>query len=359
MFILFIFIIFRNKGLLSNYVLSLGIFAQLMVTIQVLILDQWQFFFNYPSLLLIGYPFLLIQSPLIYFHVNSVAYKDFKIKFSHLLHIIPFIIFVTYLLITFYPYSSEEKIKIISNPSYPPALYFLQINIFARVQNVFYVIVAILVLFSIQKQLKESYSSISLMNLSMLRFIVIGNIVILLMATPVQIYYLFVNNNSILLLLIMLPSFIFFNILFFQAWFHPEIFAGIEESVKYKSSKLTKEEAQIYLNKLNEYIATDKPFINPDLSLKQLAEDLNINHRFLSQIINEYFNQNFFDYINRLRVEESKKMLCDPSCDKNVLQILLEVGFNSRSAYYTAFKRATGLTPTEYKKRNLKAPVAL
>ena len=71
----------------------------------------------------------------------------------------------------------------------------------------------------------------------------------------------------------------------------------------------------------------------------------------LSQIINEYFEQNFQDYINKQRIEESKKYLLDKVKRKTVLEILYEVGFNTKSSFNIAFKKTTGLTPTEFKKK--------
>ncbi len=94
----------------------------------------------------------------------------------------------------------------------------------------------------------------------------------------------------------------------------------------------------------------DKPYLNPSLSLTGLANDLSIPHRELSQIINEEFGQHFYDFLNRYRVDESKRILKDPVNSKNtILEICYSVGFNSKSAFNTAFKKHTGITPTEFK----------
>jgi YesN/AraC family two-component response regulator len=152
-------------------------------------------------------------------------------------------------------------------------------------------------------------------------------------------------------LAIIIPYLVYFNIIFFKAWYKPDIFTGVEEEVKYKSSKLRKEEAENWINRLTQHVELNKPYLNSELTLNQLAENTNIPSRILSQIINEYFNQNFYDYINKLRVEESKKILLDGSSKKTILEILYSVGFNTKSAFNVAFKKSTGLTPTEYKKR--------
>jgi len=68
----------------------------------------------------------------------------------------------------------------------------------------------------------------------------------------------------------------------------------------------------------------------------------------LSQIINESKNINFYDYVNSYRISEAKDLLSS-NCDKTILEILYEVGFNSKSAFNTAFKKFTSVTPSKYK----------
>ena len=73
-------------------------------------------------------------------------------------------------------------------------------------------------------------------------------------------------------------------------------------------------------------------------------------------MINETVGQNFFDFVNRYRIEEAKKLLANPADKKiTVLEVLYEVGFNSKSSFNTLFKKHTGLTPSEFKKKNMNA----
>jgi YesN/AraC family two-component response regulator len=147
-----------------------------------------------------------------------------------------------------------------------------------------------------------------------------------------------------------LAFFIFFNIIFYKGLAQPEIFSGIEEKPKYILSKLTSADAEEYLTKLNSYMNREKPFLSPTLTLKELSGHVSIPVRYLSQIINEYKQQNFYDYISQFRIEEAKKILSDPACSKTVLEILYQVGFNSKSSFNTAFKKFTGGTPSNFKK---------
>jgi AraC-like DNA-binding protein len=82
-----------------------------------------------------------------------------------------------------------------------------------------------------------------------------------------------------------------------------------------------------------------------------MADDLQIPVRDLSLLINHKLDQHFFDFINSFRIEKAKKILEDSSKNKTtVLEILYEVGFNSKSSFNTAFKKHVGLTPTQYRK---------
>ena len=87
-----------------------------------------------------------------------------------------------------------------------------------------------------------------------------------------------------------------------------------------------------------------------------LAGKISISPRYLSDLINRSFNQNFFDFINTYRIEEAKKMLThDTGGRRTVLEVLYDSGFNSKSAFNNAFKKYTGITPTEYRRHQATA----
>jgi YesN/AraC family two-component response regulator len=96
-----------------------------------------------------------------------------------------------------------------------------------------------------------------------------------------------------------------------------------------------------------------EPFLNPELTLKQLASELKIPERLLSGLINQYRNQNFYDFVNNYRISKAQKMLTDETSKrKTVLEILYDSGFNSKSSFNQVFKKTTGLTPTEFKRNH-------
>jgi AraC-like DNA-binding protein len=87
------------------------------------------------------------------------------------------------------------------------------------------------------------------------------------------------------------------------------------------------------LENLNLHMRTRKPYLEPELTLDQLAAQMYMKPKLLSQLINESLGQNFFDFVNRYRIEEAKKFLTNPQDKKiTVLEVLYEVGFNSKSS---------------------------
>ena len=123
-----------------------------------------------------------------------------------------------------------------------------------------------------------------------------------------------------------------------------------EEKMKYSGSTLKDDEATKYTEQLAEYMLKERPYLNPELTLTQLASDLDITTHHLSQIINEQFKLNFFEYINQFRVEEVKARIKNPKFENySLLGIALDSGFNSKSAFNRMFKKFTNQTPSQFK----------
>lgn len=115
------------------------------------------------------------------------------------------------------------------------------------------------------------------------------------------------------------------------------------------TEKIEKQEEEFY--QIHNEILVQKKYFDPLLSLDKLAEELNISTGKLSTLINQYSGQNFSDYINSLRIEDAKKLLTSPDFEGyTIVSIGLECGFNSKSTFYSAFKKFTGQTPSKYRK---------
>jgi AraC-like DNA-binding protein len=119
---------------------------------------------------------------------------------------------------------------------------------------------------------------------------------------------------------------------------------------KYATTGLKEDSAGEYAELLRNFMHDNKPYLEPDLTLSGLSEKLNIPGHHLSQVINERFGLNFYDFINRYRVDEAKQRIADPKyAGLSLLGIALDSGFNSKSAFNRLFKKFTGMTPSEYK----------
>jgi AraC-like DNA-binding protein len=101
---------------------------------------------------------------------------------------------------------------------------------------------------------------------------------------------------------------------------------------------------------LLEIMEREKLYKDPQLTLPKLSKKLKINRNTLSFIINTYFKVNFYDFVNRYRIEEVKIYLRDKETKRiNLLNAALEAGFNSKTSFNVIFKKYTKMTPTQYK----------
>lgn len=119
---------------------------------------------------------------------------------------------------------------------------------------------------------------------------------------------------------------------------------------RYKGSTLKEDIAKQQKLKLDELMINSKPFLEFSLNLNSCAQILEMSPHHLSQIINQFYNKSFSEYINEFRIEEAKKLIRDT--DLKIEAIAFESGFNSPTAFYTAFKKFTNQTPTQFRKGN-------
>ncbi|MCG8426980.1 MAG: AraC family transcriptional regulator [Chromatiales bacterium] len=126
--------------------------------------------------------------------------------------------------------------------------------------------------------------------------------------------------------------------------------ADIEEE-KYRKSALSYTQSVDLLVEIERYMVEERPYLDNQLSLPELASQLSLSPNWLSQAINEVKKVNFFDFVNAYRVEEAQRLLAQAGEAKvNILDIAMASGFNSKSAFYTAFKKFTGLTPSQFRR---------
>ena len=125
---------------------------------------------------------------------------------------------------------------------------------------------------------------------------------------------------------------------------------------RYAKSGLSPDAQEAMLSSLLQIMEHDRAFLDSNLSLPDLAERLGCSINHLSQAINDGHGVSFFDYVNRYRVQEATNILAQPdNINPSILDVALEVGFNSTSTFYAAFKKATGKTPAQYRREAVPA----
>lgn len=137
---------------------------------------------------------------------------------------------------------------------------------------------------------------------------------------------------------------------FHQKLFPPELFGTNEEAPR-KKALLEDEAAAQYKEKLQQLIKNEKVHLNPDLSLRSLANQLRIHANQLSWLLNDRFDKNFNEFINHYRLESFKELARLPeNANLTIMAIAYDCGFNSKTVFNTYFKKETGFTPKEFLK---------
>lgn len=281
--------------------------------------------------------FGLLFGPLLYFYTRSITRVHYKWGAFELLHTIPF--WLSIALVMFY----EGRLR-----------YFLLATNF---QIMIYLIFCLIEVARYQSRIKDYFSSIEKINLSWLYVIIIPFLMMWIIDIVHLLVYITVgmsgNTSRVFTVFSLLINLIFAVLLFFKSLQHPESLRFVPEDalhVKYEKSRLTDQQKNQIKSQLINLVEQEKPYLNPNLTLNDLADRMNIHYKTLSQVLNEVVGKNFFDFINGYRIEEAKNLLADSEeAGRTVLEILYQVGFNSKSVFNTAFKKHTGLTPTEFR----------
>ncbi|WP_196160430.1 AraC family transcriptional regulator [Reinekea sp. G2M2-21] len=116
---------------------------------------------------------------------------------------------------------------------------------------------------------------------------------------------------------------------------------------KYSNSSIDDERLKRIADKVERKVVEEKTYLNPDLDASMLASELGISVHYLSQVLSQEMQTNFYSYINDARIEAAKEEL--KNSKRTVLEIAMAVGFNTRSSFYNAFKQRTNMTPSKYK----------
>jgi len=306
----------------------------------------------------------LLFGPLIYLYTQSVLDKDFLFNREQWKHFIPFFIICAGTEIYFHTQSPIDQRRIMDSllrHQVPGAVAVISNLIF--IQFLIYIMASFRLISRFRKNAKQFFSNQEQHNMqwlsSMILFFLLIVVMIilngLLTQTVLASYYLIVFNMIVFAMLIFVMT-VFLKALktpyFLSFSFDDDPQARTIASAHPRFPETESAERERIIKLLVDYMEQHKPFMEPELTLDQLAGRLAVKPRVFSQAINEGLGQNFYDFINRYRILEAKQLLTNPKDPKiTVLEVLYEVGFNSKSSFNTLFKKYTGLTPTEFRRK--------
>ncbi len=326
---------------------------------------------NNSALLFLSDWMIFLLAPLMIMYLKEMTGEKTEIGAKLLLHLIPSLFFLLVLLpIYFMPSSIKIQIAIDDlTPQKDISSNVLSLIIFTQMG--IYILWGFAILRRYSRRLKEHYSELGQRNLRWLNTILAINMALWILAF-LQIF----TSSGVISVLndlafpIVVYVFGYFGLA--QADLEP-VRATIAEDAevtvatskqndatpdkksdesanRYVHSALTAEKAEILKQKLNTLMLNERPYLEDDLNLRELADRLEVFPHHLSQLLNEHYDQNFFDFINSYRAQEVKNMLSDPrQKDESILSIAFTCGFNSKATFNSFFKKQTGQTPRQFR----------
>ena len=300
----------------------------------------------------------MLLGPLYYLYLKTTLRPQHQLKRKDLLHFLPFLVFalfiplisegllswrqVHYGMLT--PFDSFEQELTPMNVVYG-VIFILQF-----IHLAVYLLVGEKLIRSYKSQFLETNSSFQ-SSILWLRGLNLAMLAVLLFVSAFLIIFFFTNiyrRHLDYLYVIPLATIIYIIAYRLTRIALPDVSLPITNGKKYEKSSLTSSQASSYAQKLNDYLENEKPYLQNNLRLKDIAETLNIPPYHLSQVINSQMSTTFFDLINRHRVEEAQ-VLIQKKSQASLLEIAFEAGFNNKTSFVNAFKKYSGQTPSAYR----------
>ena len=238
-------------------------------------------------------------------------------------------------------------------------------HIFIHIQIVLYIVAVFMILRKTKKIYLENYAGASMASFNWLFQFTLALSFFYFIALLKNVFKFseYPNVSEWLKIGLFLFELLIISWYLFKALNNPSLFRNVDSKLKLvkniifeerKSEKLTENEKEYdeALFKLKTYMSEEKSFLNPSLTIQNVSESIDIPLRDLSLLINHKLNQHFYDFVNTYRIEHAMVILKSATKSKlTILEILYDVGFNSKSSFNTAFKKHTGTTPTAYRKQ--------
>lgn len=301
-----------------------------------------------------------ILGPLLYIYIKSIFRKDKNLIKNHLPHFLPFIIY-------FGVITLPIGISRILGRTIFDYLDLLHGTAYVAVVKDLYWLLYIFLsgrLFLMFKtKMKSNYSSFKKANFGWIKKFLVSCLLLVLFDLAVVFYRIFFIKEITwdvglisLCFLILLTIYLGYHGLKQSTIYLPKFLLDIEEvndkdngqNIKFG---LSNEELKELKNNLDDILLKEKPYLQQELTLNGLAELVGTTDKKLSSLLNHHLNISFYDFINQYRVDEVKEKLKLGEYEKySLLGLAYTCGFNSKSSFYRAFKKETGISPTTFKK---------
>jgi AraC-like DNA-binding protein len=302
--------------------------------------------YEYPILFFFQVPVVLCLGPLLFFYVLSLTGDKEKLRRRDIFHFLPMLVVSMYL-IPYFLYTPNVQREIVYEMINQGQHVMLRVVFTASVFfPVIYIAAPLVRIVMHLKNGNPAEQKIVLLLSSLIIWLITGIVgiafTIVLSLPALKIINLFI---SLVILCFYLLS---------QRYPYLVQYGTINVSGEsYSKSYLNGLDLESLGKQLTVMMAQEKVYCDEELSLPRLSESLGVTQHQLSQFLNQHFNKNYNNFVNGYRIEDARKLLVNEP-ERNTLSIALAVGFNSYSAFHSAFRKITGLSPAEYRKRNIK-----
>ncbi|MCK5029116.1 MAG: AraC family transcriptional regulator [Bacteroidales bacterium] len=352
--------------LLSGYILILGLNLIFMYWMETGFHD------TNPLVIILDFAYWVLLGPLLFLYIEITTAKKPKLKWIHLIHLFPLV----FILIAFSDYFRTGLNSSFFNYRSNSPLFIAGYLVWMYNSPIYYIIL-IFKLRKHRRNIKTYFSTPKNVDLKWLNYLLHGFAVflffLLFSGLIIRLLKLEVTLNSYHFTWLIMVIYIFG--IGFYGYKQKGIFSEfeiknneepIDEKIKeteqnlrsnnrqYLKTGLHDEEALIIQKQLELIMKRDKPYLDYEITLPKLANLLNTSSHKLSQVINEKYNTNFFEFVNCFRLNDLKILLTKTeNAEIKIMALAYDCGFNSKSAFYTFFKKETSLTPTEYRNKQL------
>lgn len=290
-----------------------------------------------------------LQGPLLFGYVASVLYRDYRWRWNVCLHLLPALLVGALLVRHYYSLPSEAKVAAMWDQSFlwtPLMTHFIT---GWHLSVIGYGAASVWLIARYRRQLLEQYANVEVSERGWLLWVVWG--FMLLSGWKLSVHL--VGNrigddwSNLLGIASHYLALIFVTSLAFVSIRYTHLFAGLTAVGGAETAAFTAEQVE----RVRTFMERERPYLADDISLELLARRLSLPERTLSRILNHHFKMNFFEFINRYRIEEAKRLLSNPQkSDLTIMDVLAESGFSSKSTFNTIFKKQVGQTPSQYRK---------